>query len=705
MLACDSPNSSPNNSTSNREFVDDEGAMSSDEDLTANSDEYDFDTSITTQFDDGVHQSVNANPADLTEHDVEQALVKATSALSHGGERRDSQIAMSKAVAKAITAGKHLIAQAGTGTGKSLAYLIPCALSGRKIVIATATKALQDQVAASELPLLKKTILPDLTWSILKGRQNYICLQRVDELLRDREASLFDEDDEELDKLLDFAKETKIGDKAELSFEPSFQNWSQLSVSGQECPGANKCPSGEVCFAELARKRAHVVDVSIINTHLLMLDIEAGRKLLPEHDIVVIDEAHELESVATATLGWSFGAGRLRWLANAVQRILEHQAIVDDLRDLADHATEVLSKFEDGSLPQDGAEEVQRLLDRSHTTISEVISDLRQINTEDEDANARLNRALTAATSLQKEIAAGRPEDSTGDSASSSIGSPSHVAWVDNSRNEPTLEVSLLDVAERLEEALFQDRTVIMTSATLNDSYARSVGVPEAMFQQEKFASPFDYQNNAVLFCPKDLPAPGSFGYEDQMLEVLAELITAAGGRTLALFTSWKRMDIAADYLKEHLNFDIWTQRDLPKQVLIDTLKNDPHTVLLATMSFWQGVDIPGPALSLVTIDRIPFPRPNDPLLKARKKHIGKNGFKLIDLARAQTLLAQGAGRLIRRKDDKGVVAILDSRLATRKMYRWELINAMPDFRRVGSVEEASEWLQNIDELALSKGT
>ena len=249
---------------------------------------------------------------------------------------------------------------------------------------------------------------------------------------------------------------------------------------------------------------------------------------------------------------------------------------------------------------------------------------------------------------------------------------------------------------------LVENRTAILTSATLPQATAAAVGLEEDEHDRIDVDSPFDYPNNALLYCAKHLPEPRSPEYERAMLTHMVELMSSAGGRTLGLFTSYRMMDAAAEFLETYIKTPILTQRDYPKPVLIEKFKEDPATSLLATLGFWQGIDIPGPSLSLVTIDRLPFPRPDDPLLSARRDLAGRHAFKLIDLPRASTLLAQGAGRLIRSKSDQGVVAVLDSRLSTKKSYRWDLINALPDFTRTSDPEVAMERLRTIAAVGAS---
>lgn len=623
--------------------------------------------------------------------DATATLQQVTAALPSGGETRQGQLDMLDAVATAIETEQHLIVQAGTGTGKSLAYLIPVILSGKRSVVATATKALQDQIATTELPHLRSHLDRAFTWAVLKGRNNYVCRQRVNEFANDGQMSLAGtaaHDEDEIERLVEFSDLSSTGDRAELDFEPSDASWNAVSVTSRECPGRNKCPSGNNCFAEMARDRAHESDVVVVNTHLLATDMRADQGVLPEHQIVVIDEAHQLDDIATSSFGSSINGARMRWFARAAEAILADPDTIDKLRDVGDDITEALEPHLGERLPLEGVEEISVAIDRARDRVNTALEKLRGMPKGDNtDADARRVRAEQAGLSLLTELTEASAFDD------------SIVAWVERGGGgEPTLQVAPLDVASMLGPVLVEGRTAILTSATLPPATATNVGLEPDEHVRLEVESPFDYPSNALLYCATHLPEPRSPDYETAMLTHLVELMSAAGGRTLGLFTSYRMMDAAAEFLETYIKTPILTQRDYPKPVLIEKFKEDPETSLLATLGFWQGIDIPGPSLSLVTIDRLPFPRPDDPLLSARRDLAGRHAFRLIDLPRAATLLAQGAGRLIRSKGDRGVVAVLDSRLATKKSYRWDLINALPNFARTSDPEDVIARLREIDE-------
>lgn len=586
---------------------------------------------------------------------------------------------MLKAVAESIADAKHLVVQAGTGTGKSLAYLIPTVLSGKSTVIATATKALQDQIAASELPHLAAQLERPFTWAVLKGRSNYICRQRVNEFANDAQMSLAGtaaHDEDEIERLVEFSDTSATGDRAELDFEPADASWSAVSVTSRECPGRNRCPSGGNCFAEMARDRAAESNIVVVNTHLLGLDLESEGAILPDHEVVVIDEAHQLEDIATTTFGWSISGARMRWFARTADRILADREAIDKLRDVGDDITDALEPLVGERLSTDEHTDLLVVLDRARDRVNDTVEALRDLpKGKDADADARAARASKAGMSLLTELVMSQSR------------SDANVAWVERAGGEPTLQLAPLDVAALLGPTLFEKPVVILTSATLPDTLATSVGIADDDYTRLDVESPFDYPTRGLLYCATSLPEPRSAAWEDAVHMHLTELIEAANGRTLALFTSWRMMDSAAEYLNATLSTPVLTQRDLPKPALIEAFRDDEESSLLATLGFWQGIDVPGPSLSLVTIDRLPFPRPDDPLLSARRDLAGRHAFRLIDLPRAATLLAQGAGRLIRSTSDQGVVAVLDSRLATKKSYRWDLINALPDFTRTSDSE------------------
>ena len=619
------------------------------------------------------------------------ALVAVAEQLPNGGEDRPGQREMASAVAQAIGDGTHLIAEAGTGTGKSLAYLIPAILSGKRTVISTATKALQDQLANKDLPFLEEHLDTPFEFAVLKGRSNYVCRQRLQELEADGEQLGLDVDDkatvnaEDLDEILRWAKKTKTGDRAELKVEPSARTWATVSVGPTECPGQTRCPMGGTCFAEIAREQAKEADVVVVNTYLYALDLVSEGAILEEHDVAIIDEAHQIEDIVAGAAGFELTGGRLRNLANTIQQIVADDGLISDLHDIAEQLALDLEPHMGNRLQQeDFDEDLIRSLNRARDRADRALEALRKIPKESKpEVIGRKERASNAATHVIADI----------DIALDLI--EGQVAWVEGQRN-PALKVASIDVSEVLSEHLFANRAAILTSATIPPNLSGRLGITEFPHEQIDVGSPFNFEEAGLLYCAAHMPDPRSFEYRDAVHNEIEALVMAAGGRTMVLFTSWRSMNLAKEFLLDRLPYELLVQGDSPKQVLVDSFLDDEESVLLATMSFWQGVDIPGPALSCVIIDRLPFPRPDDPLLSARRDVIGAAAFREIDLPRASMLLAQGAGRLIRSASDTGVVAILDSRLATSKSYRWDLIKALPPLKRTKKRDDAVAFLNQI---------
>jgi len=621
---------------------------------------------------------------------VGSELERVVAALPGGGERREGQRDMAEAVSDAIDARRHLFVQAGTGTGKTLAYLVPAIESGRKTIVATATKALQDQLAMKDLPFLDQTLARPFTWTVLKGRANYVCRQRVAEIVSggdgqldlgvdDAPASLRDE----VRRLVAWAEHTDVGDRAELEWEPSVTAWSAVSVGWDECPGALRCPMGDECLAESARARGEDADVVVVNTHLYGMHVAMHGTLLPDHDLVVIDEAHQLEEVISATSGITLAPSRFRFLARTVRTVIADPELVASLDDMAERWAEAIAPHLGERLPSPLPDDLSDALALARTRLERASTAISTIPTDaPESVHTRKARAQKALVSVFEavDIVAAIPS--------------TYVAWVEGAPDAPRLEVAPIDVREVLDQDLWPQHTVVLTSATLPRTLPIRLGAPPGTTFID-VGSPFDYEDHALLYCAAHLPDPRRPGYEAAVHDELAALIEAAGGRTLALFTSWRAMQSAATALRSRVGFPILAQGEHPKPRLLARFAEQHDACLFATMGFWQGIDVPGPSLSLVTIDRLPFPRPDDPLLQARRERAGANAFAEIDLPRAAVLLAQATGRLIRTTTDQGVVAVLDSRLATAT-YRWDLVRALPPMRRTRHRDEAETFLRAL---------
>lgn len=596
---------------------------------------------------------------------------------------------MARAVATAIESDGHLAVQAGTGTGKSLAYLVPAILSERPTVIATATKALQDQLAGKDLPFLAERLDTSFRFAVLKGRSNYLCLQRLDEAEQTDTLDL-DLDDEggtgidadTIERLRAFAVDTDVGDRAEVDWVTD-RIWRQVSVGRDECPGAGRCPRGEDCLAERARSRAAAADVLVVNLHLYALGLII-ETILPEHDVVVIDEAHQLEDIVAEAAGRQISPSRVQGAARNAVAVLADSDAPRLAEDAAVALRVVLERSIGDRLPDGPDLDLGRALDDVRTACDRLLEALRAVP-EDAPTETRTKavRARQVATSLADDIDAVRwPTDTD-------------VTWIDGPPSNPALRSTPIDIGELLAEHLWQKRSGVLTSATLPPNTTNRLGLPDDT-QSIDVGSPFDYETNALLYCPPGLPDPRSHDFRAAQHEEIEALMSAAGGGTLALFTSFAAMREAADRLGPRLPWPILLQGDGAKHALLRDFIADDQTSLFATMSFWQGIDAPGRTCRLVIIDRLPFPRPNDPVLQARRDRAGPAAFREIDLPRAATLLAQGAGRLIRTSSDRGVVAVLDPRLATSRSYRWDLVNALPPMTRTRDRDEAVRMLQAV---------
>jgi len=602
-------------------------------------------------------------------------------ALPGGGEVRRGQVEMAEAVETVFAEKGQLVVQAGTGIGKSYGYLVPAILSGKTTVIATATKALQDQLANKDLPFLGQHLGKPFEFAVLKGRANYLCLQKAVEIGDGDEQLVLDDvrEDEygafgqELVRLLKWAKTSKSGDRAELDFEPKPRAWAMLSVSARECPGAIKCPQGESCFAELAHQRAASADIIVVNTHLYATHLAIGGWLLPEHDAVIFDEAHALEDIASSAFGLELTEGRFVALGRSIRAAAPDDA--DALEAAGGRLADALEAYRGRRITP---AELERPLTAAGEAARKALSAVKQ---GEEDENKR-TRAVKAATTLVEDVAA---VQSATDGA---------VVWVEGG-GPPTLKLAPIDIAHLFAERLWENvPTAVLTSATIPSNLPARLGLP-ASHHQLSVDSPFDYESQSLLYCATQLPDPRTPEYEEAMRAELFALIKAAGGRTLALFTSWRAMRAAAEALAPALPYRVLTQDALPKPALIEAFSTDETSCLFATMGFWQGVDVPGAALSLLAIDKLPFSRPDEPLMQARRDRAGAAAFRTVDLPRAASLLAQGAGRLIRSTTDRGVVAVLDPRLASAG-YRWELIHALPPMRRSKERAEVERFLESL---------
>ncbi|UZF74445.1 ATP-dependent DNA helicase [Amycolatopsis mediterranei] len=661
---------------------------------------------------------------------------------SVGGAERPGQVQMADAVGRAIRTGEHLAVQAGTGTGKSLAYLVPAIRHAVEkeatVVVSTATIALQRQLVDRDLPRLAKALKKPLgrepTFAILKGRRNYMCLHRLDSGAPDEpeDAQLFDPFavsrlGKEVTRLREWASDTETGDRDELVPGVTDQAWRQVSVTAKECLGASRCPIGTDCFAEKARAEAGRADVIVTNHALLAIDALQGYQVLPDHDVVIIDEAHDLvdrvTSVATGELTSAMCASAARRCGKLIDA-----DVADGLLEAGDGLALIIDDLPAGRMdelprPLQGA--IPAIRDAAHRCITALGSDRK------EDVEGATARKL--ARSLLDEV-----HDTAVRLLEAFDEDQAHqrdVVWLSGDKyssnpRPPALKVAPLGVAGLLRERVFNQHTTILTSATLTlggtfDTMARQWGLPPGAARVEQapgaatekeapsddsgpkwtgldVGSPFDHRRNGILYLAKHLPPPGRDGLTSSTMDELAELIEAAGGRTLGLFSSMRAAKQATEEMRERLDFPILCQGDDATSLLVQKFSEDVRTCLFGTLSLWQGVDVPGPSLQLVVVDRIPFPRPDDPVSSARQRAVearGGNGFLTVAATHAALLLAQGTGRLHRSVTDRGVVAVLDSRLANAR-YGGFLRASLPPFWPTMDPKVVREALRRLDAAA-----
>ncbi|WP_433713789.1 ATP-dependent DNA helicase [Nocardia sp. CA-084685] len=670
---------------------------------------------------------------------VSELLATAVRAL--GGKERVGQVTMAAAVDHAIDTKEHLAVQAGTGTGKSLAYLVPslrhAVRTGRTVVVSTATIALQRQLVDRDLPRLAQALSKPLgreaKFAILKGRNNYLCLNKINSVIPDEpaEAELFDAFaisrlGREVQRLNEWASNTETGDRDELAPGVTDRAWRQVSVSSRECLGKSRCPFGQDCFAELARAESAQADVVVTNHALLAIDAISGIQVLPEHDVVIIDEAHELVDRVTGVATAELAASAISAAARRCAKLIDQQE-VDRLEEAAEAWHTVLDELPTArwdALPDGIAPVLALVRDAAWNARTALAPQGGTTASGDPESAAARTQALAAIDEVHDSAVRALTAFDESDPAKRH-----DVIWLaaDEMRGvtRRTLRMAPLSVGGLLRSRLFGTATVVLTSATLQiggsfDGLAITWGLPAQSTNRSDTAtangaeapsdtetvrwssldvgSPFDHAKSGILYVAKHLPAPGRDGLAPAYLDEIERLISAAGGRTLGLFSSMRAARAATDALRERLDTPVLCQGDDATGALVRKFADDPETSLFGTLSLWQGVDVPGPSLSLVILDRIPFPRPDDPLLTARQRAVesrGGNGFMTVAANHAALLLAQGTGRLLRSVDDRGVVAILDSRLATAR-YGGYLRASLPPYWETADPEVVTKALRRL---------
>ena len=616
--------------------------------------------------------------------------VLSTAVAALGGSERTGQVQMAEAVAASFKGGDHLLVQAGTGTGKSLAYLVPALVHDKRVVVATATLALQHQLVERDLPRLIEAVKGikglDTSYAVLKGRSNYACLHRIREGVPDEQGALIEAPQGSMAKkvleLRSWAeKEAEAKGSGERDNAPRHtdKEWRQVSVSHRDCLGAAKCPFGQECFVEVAREKAQRSHLIITNHSLLAIDAIEGVPMIPEYGAVVIDEAHELTARVTQAATDELTAPDVERAARRSQRHVEGSE-ADDLADAGDVLRDAMADATPGrfeTMPEQLSDALVLVRDAARACLSAYPKPSQDAG----EGDAGLTQAR------------GTVQDVFATAERMAAGSAYDVLWLaeGTERIPPRLCVAPLEVWGQMRDKLLTDKTVVMTSATLMlggdfGNVASNVGLKpsERVGLSDKAAaddalpwvgldvgSPFDYGQQAILYIARHLPQPGRDGLVKAQLDEIVELVDAAEGRTLGLFSSRRAAETAAEEVRKRLpHLTTLAQGDAQLPELAKQFVGDPHTCLFGTLSLWQGLDVPGDTCQLVLIDRIPFPRPDDPLMSARQKaadKAGGNGFMQVAATHAALLLAQGAGRLIRTTSDRGVVAVLDPRLATAR--------------------------------------
>ncbi|WP_406236728.1 ATP-dependent DNA helicase [Nocardia sp. NBC_01009] len=670
----------------------------------------------------------------------------ATAVQALGGKERVGQVTMAAAVDHAIDTKEHLAVQAGTGTGKSLAYLVPslrhAVRTGRTVVVSTATIALQRQLVDRDLPRLSEALSKPLgrtaQFAILKGRNNYLCLNKINSVIPDEpaEAELFDAFaisrlGREVQRLNEWASDTETGDRDELAPGVTDRAWRQVSVSSRECLGKSRCPFGQDCFAERARAESAQADVVVTNHALLAIDAISGIQVLPEHDVVVIDEAHELVDRVTGVATAELAPSAISAAARRCAKLVDEQE-VDRLEGASEAWHNVLDELPAArwdALP-DGVAPVLALVRDAAWNVRTALAPQGGTSAQgDPESAAARTQALAAIDEVHDSAVRALTAFDEPDPASRR-----DVIWLaaDEIRGvvRRTLRMAPLSVGGLLRSRLFGTATVVLTSATLQiggsfDGLAITWGLPAQSGSRTDSAtangaiapsdvetvrwssldvgSPFDHAKSGILYVAKHLPAPGRDGLAPAYLDEIERLIRAAGGRTLGLFSSMRAAKAATEALRGRLDTPVLCQGDDSTGALVRKFADDPETSLFGTLSLWQGVDVPGPSLSLVILDRIPFPRPDDPLLTARQRAVesrGGNGFMTVAANHAALLLAQGTGRLLRSVDDRGVVAILDSRLATAR-YGGYLRASLPPYWETSDPNVVTQALERLTATSL----
>jgi len=601
-------------------------------------------------------------------------------------EERAAQARLAQAVGRVLTEGGVLLAEAGTGTGKTLAYLLPAVELGRRVVVSTGTKNLQEQLLTKDIPLLARALGRDLSVAVMKGRGNYLCLLRYKSFGQAGTFRRFDEIPL-FRAVEDWAPRTETGDRGEVEDLPDGADfWREISAASENCIG-QACPDFEPCWVTQMRQRALEADLVVVNHHLLCADLAVKDtsygSVIPDYDTVILDEAHLLEDVATQYFGIQVSSHRVEDLCRDVERELkaarldarEVHAELDGLRHRSEGFFKTVAqgrghRLKAGWMPPRVAEQAAAMLER----FEGVRTALLAIPERSDALSALAGRAQGLAQDLAFVLGA---EDE------------GHVCFVETRGRGVFLRATPIDVSARLKELLFDPvRAAVLTSATLavdgGFAYLRSrLGLEPT--EELMLPSPFDFEDQAILYVPRGMPEPSAPSFVDRAADEVARILAVSRGRAFVLFTSYANMNAVAERIASRVEYPLLMQGEAPKPVLLETFRRTPGAVLLATASFWQGVDVAGEQLSCVIIDKLPFASPADPVVQARIERIrnrGGNPFQEYQVPVAILMLKQGLGRLIRASTDRGILACLDSRLVERP-YGRRFLESLPPARLV----------------------
>jgi ATP-dependent DNA helicase DinG len=622
-----------------------------------------------------------------------------------GFEARPGQVQMAQLIERGILENAHTIVEAGTGVGKSLAYLVPALRSGKKIVISTGTIALQEQLVRKDIPLVVKALGINARVELLKGRNHYLCRQKYEKMSAERLVA----PSVGMEKLWQWAERTETGDRAELAFSPRGDDWEALDADADDCVG-EYCPRFADCYFFKRRDAARFADIVVVNHALFFLDLVAGGTLLPAYDVAILDEAHQCEKYATAALTASLSASGVGRMMRKLHRTYTVPASYDAEIDEAMRRLQmVLASVPGERYPVAANDAVLELLPSIRESFYRLenwvhgnwMTALRQASDNEQESERRRDLALRAVTAHIATV--DRIESAAHQATSGAVPADERatIAWVERGDREARYEVNAapFEVGEFLRATLFaRTPSVVLTSATLAEgrSFAflrESLGVQAA---QELIApSPFDYRKQARLFIAPGHLNPKDVNFAKKAAPIIEECLDRTSGRAFVLFTSYARLREVHALLADRLAFPTKLQGDLPRSALLDWFRATPNAVLFGTGTFWEGIDVVGDQLSCVIIDRLPFPSPADPLVAARIAALearGRSGFEHYMIPSAIVRLKQGFGRLIRSKSDRGLIALLDGRALSMR-YGATIVDALPPATRIEDLQSlASLW-------------